>query len=124
MRAMARRQRVRWHELVEPQAGSLPEGRPVRVMVGKVAVCLVRYEGRLFALEDVCPHQGRSFTGGSCERGRIICPWHLKSFDLITGQGLLASEGNARVFPVEEKNGQVRIGMPRRSFSLFGLRLG
>lgn len=121
---MGTRQNHRWQDMDDARLAALREGQLLRVMVGRTPVCFARSAGTLHAVEDVCPHQGQSFAGGTCENGRIICPWHLKSFDVRTGEGLTGSEGGVRVFSVEEKDGRVRIGLPHRGISLFGWRIG
>ncbi len=53
-----------------------------------VAWCGVRSGGRLYAIEDVCTHDGEALTGGPIDDGEIICPRHGARFCLRTGEAL------------------------------------
>lgn len=117
------RERVRWHTITDPRVQDLPEGGHFRVMVGKLPVRVLRLHGRLHALLDQCPHQGRSFEGGWCDEGYLVCPWHRFHFDPATGHNRTASTANVPVYRVEEGPAGVRIGMPRNTFRLFGIDL-
>jgi nitrite reductase/ring-hydroxylating ferredoxin subunit len=61
-----------------------------KIKAGNKSICLVGYEGRLFALSARCPHAGGDLSLGWCNNGKLICPIHRYSFDLQTGKG---SEG-------------------------------
>lgn len=117
------RERLRWHTVTDPRVQDLPEGGHMRVMVRKRPVRIVRIHGLLHAMLDQCPHQGRSFEGGWCDEGYLVCPWHRFHFDPVTGRNRNASTGNIPVYRLEEGRGGVRIGIPRRSFRLFGIDL-
>ncbi len=114
---------TRWKRLTDARLPALAEGKVLRVMVGGTPICFVRSAGVLRALADHCPHQGKSFEGGTCEGGYLICPWHKMSFDPVTGRNRYGSTTDAQVFPVEERNGEVRIGLPYTSISLFGWKI-
>lgn len=63
-----------------------PAGRPVRRMVGEVAVAVVRDgDGSCRALADVCSHDGGPLSQGRVEDGCLQCPWHGSSFRLTDG---------------------------------------
>ncbi len=67
----------------------IPEnGMTVREHDG-VSVLLARCGGEVYAMDDVCTHQGASLHEGRLgERGEcfVTCPWHAASFDLRTGK--------------------------------------
>lgn len=96
---------ARSEELVEGK------GRPYQVEGYRLA--LVRDQGVVYALEDVCPHADAPIALGPVENGCIACPWHYAEFDLKTGAVLSgpASEDVA-VFPVREEEGIVYVGLP------------
>ncbi len=114
---------MRWHRVSDPRVMRLKEGAVLRVLVRDQGVCFVKLKGTLHALEDKCPHQGKSFEGGTCEGGYLVCPWHKMSFDPVTGSNRYGMTSNAQVYPLEERGGEVRVGLPRGSFTLFGWKL-
>ncbi len=114
---------TRWKRVTDPRVPTLAEGKTLRVMIGGSAICFVRDSGVLRAVADHCPHQGKSFEGGTCEGGYLICPWHKMSFDPVTGRNRYGSTTDLQVFPVEEREGEVRIGLSYTSISVFGWKL-
>jgi nitrite reductase (NADH) small subunit len=69
-------------------------GRAV-VRVGGTRVALVRVEGRLYALEDACPHRGGPLSEGDLDGHLLHCPLHAWPFDVRTGA--CPANRNARV---------------------------
>ena len=46
---------------------------------------VVHDNGRVFALDNRCPHLGFPLHRGSVENGILTCHWHHARFDLATG---------------------------------------
>ena len=113
---------VKWRKVLDPRVLALPEGAVMRAVVGQYAVCFARTGAGLFAVEDRCPHQGKSFAGGHCENGYLICPWHRMHFDPATGRNRGGSTANVPTYPLEERADGLYIGMPGTSLYLFGIR--
>src|SRR3954471_3445239 len=70
------------------RAGTLAElklkGR--LVVHGRHRPVLVAYDnGRVFALDNRCPHMGFPLNRGSIEDGILTCHWHHARFDLASG---------------------------------------
>jgi 3-phenylpropionate/trans-cinnamate dioxygenase ferredoxin subunit len=72
----------------------IPEGGAVRVELGDVPVCLVRTEGDVYAIRDVCSHADVPLSEGEVEGTTVECWLHGSRFDLRTGKptGLPATE--------------------------------
>jgi nitrite reductase/ring-hydroxylating ferredoxin subunit len=69
----------------------LPEGKGRQVQVGEDPVVLVRAGERVFALSDVCTHQGAHVHGGAVRTASpasIACPFHGSTFALEDGRVL------------------------------------
>src|SRR5438477_10742264 len=69
-------------------AGSLEElklkGRLV-VHGGHRPILVIYDRGRVFALDNRCPHMGFPLERGSVEDGILTCHWHHARFDLESG---------------------------------------
>jgi len=65
----------------------LPEGRAVTVNVGGERIAVVRKNGALWAISNVCPHQNGPLGEGVVRDGYLECPWHGYQFDPCTGLG-------------------------------------
>ena len=84
------------------------KGRPYQLEGHRIA--LVRHEGVVYALDDLCPHADASIAFGPVENGCIACPWHYAEFDLRTGAVLSGpSPRGIRTYPVREIGGKVEI---------------
>ena len=70
------------------KVADVPEGAAVRVVVDGTEVLLCNAEGTIYALEDVCTHDGAPLDQGELEGDRIICPRHGATFDVRTGAAL------------------------------------
>ena len=68
-----------------------------------VGVALTRLGDIYGAVSTRCPHAGGPIDQGTVENGRIVCPWHGREYDRITGR----CEGYAdslRAFRVEPRD--------------------
>jgi len=69
---------------------------------------LVVYDrGRVFALDNRCPHMGFPLDRGSVEDGILTCHWHHARFDLESGCTFDLWADDAPTFPVEVRNEEV-----------------
>jgi 3-phenylpropionate/trans-cinnamate dioxygenase ferredoxin component len=82
--------------------GELEADAPRRVEVGGVPVSVVRTEGEVFAVHDICSHANVSLSEGEVEDCMIECWLHGSMFDLRTGKpsGLPATRP-IPVYPVK-----------------------
>lgn len=65
----------------------LPEGRAVTVNVNGERIAVVRKDGALHAISNVCPHQNGPLGESVVRDGYLECPWHGYQFDPCTGLG-------------------------------------
>jgi len=91
-------------------AGSIEElkAKGRLVLHGSHRPILVIYDrGRVFALDNRCPHMGFPLERGSVEDGILTCHWHHARFDLESGCTFDLWADDVPIFPVELRNGQV-----------------
>ncbi|MEO8460830.1 MAG: non-heme iron oxygenase ferredoxin subunit [Dokdonella sp.] len=71
-------------------------------------IAVFNIDGELYAIEDVCTHDGGELTGGTIDGHEIECPRHGARFDVRTGAALCppAYTPTAK-FPVKVENGDV-----------------
>jgi nitrite reductase/ring-hydroxylating ferredoxin subunit len=78
--------RERQHDLV--RAGTVEElqakGRMV-VRGRRCPILVVHDQGRVFAMDNRCPHLGFPLHRGSIADGILTCHWHHARFDLASG---------------------------------------
>lgn len=105
-------------------ADELPIGGRKIVEIGRRSIGIFNVHGTLYAIKNVCPHQGaelcRGTVGGTmlptdtpgkydyAMDGQVLrCPWHFWEFDLTTGEMLFVPE------PIRVKRYDVAIEKPK-----------
>ena len=91
-------------------AGTLEEVKAKgRIVVhGAHRPILIVYDrGRVFALDNRCPHMGFPLDRGSVEDGILTCHWHHARFDLESGCTFDLWADDTPTFPVEVRDGEV-----------------
>ena len=63
-------------------------GTTKRVVADSCEMLLCNVEGKIFAVEDVCTHDGGPLDQGELEGECIVCPRHGATFDVRTGDAL------------------------------------
>lgn len=107
---------LRWVEVCREEEVPGPAGTRLVVVDGWLEVLLVRSGSELFAVENVCTHEGGWLSDGLLYPPHMIsCIDHLAKFDLRTGEVLAQPHhGLARplaTFPVRVERGKVLIGL-------------
>jgi 3-phenylpropionate/trans-cinnamate dioxygenase ferredoxin subunit len=64
----------------------LADGSMKLVSVESIPVLLIKQAGKIFAIDNRCPHQGCGFSGGTLDGLVIVCPCHEWRFNLVTGE--------------------------------------
>jgi nitrite reductase/ring-hydroxylating ferredoxin subunit len=112
------------------QLDELEDATPKVFAVAGRSVGLIKSNGRIHAVRNVCPHKGAPVCRGTF-RGTMLpsdpgtfvfglddrilqCPWHGWEFDLNTGQ-TLCGNGNKKLmlYPVTVKEGAIYIELGR-----------
>lgn len=101
-------------------ADDVPEngGVCVKYHDEQIAVFNFSRRGEWFATQNLCPHKQQMVlargmigsTGDQCEP-KVACPFHKKTFSLITGQCLNGEDFQIKTYPVKVHNGQVYINV-------------
>jgi len=89
---------------------ALKPGARQGVDVDGSQIVVFNLDGKYYAIEDVCTHDGGQLTGGEVEGDQIICPRHGARFCIRTGAALTAPAYEATAtFPVRVENGEVQV---------------
>lgn len=90
---------------------ALAPGSAKVVSHGRQRIAVFHLEdGRLFAIDDRCPHEGFPLSKGFVNQSVVTCRWHAFRFDLKSGRCLLGDE-HARSFPVRVVDDAVQVGV-------------
>ncbi len=88
--------------LLACDVADVADGTAKRVVLDGVPVAIVRSDGEVYAIHDVCSHANVALSEGEIEGRTIECWLHGSRFDLVTGRptGLPATQP-VPVYPVK-----------------------
>lgn len=92
------------------KADEIPSGEALQVEHGGKTYALVRANGDVYCVSDICTHEHAHLSEGFCDGFDIECPLHGSMFDVRTGEvkSLPATEP-VKTFPVKVEDGEVHI---------------
>lgn len=93
-----------------------PEGCRVVALNGH-ALALFQHQGRVFAVDNRCPHMGFPLDRGTVRDGILTCHWHHARFDIATGGTFDLFADDVPSFPVEIRDDAVWVDLTPRSDS-------
>ncbi len=87
---------------------SLTENRGTTKPLGEQGKCtLFLYQGKVYALGHLCPHQNAPLDGAPVENGQVVCNRHGYCYKLGTGSCSTLGGYALPRYPVEIENGMV-----------------
>lgn len=94
----------------------VPEVGAIRVLVDGMPVAIVRSDGQVYAIHDVCSHANVALSEGDVEGTTLECWLHGSRFDLRTGAPIgLPATRPVPVYPVAVVDEQVFVQIPAPS---------
>ena len=58
----------------------------ITAKVNNVDVVVGNNDGKYFAMEEICSHEGGPLHEGYLEDSFVVCPWHCAKYDVKTGK--------------------------------------
>ncbi len=104
------------HELEIPPNG----GVCVKYKDEQIALFHFTRRSEWYATQNECPHRrqmalSRGMIGTQSDEPKIACPFHKKTFSLVTGACLNGDECSIKTYPVKLEDGKVYIGVESSS---------
>jgi 3-phenylpropionate/trans-cinnamate dioxygenase ferredoxin component len=94
-------------------AEELGNGERLFVEIDGAPIVVFNIAGQLFAIGDVCSHDGAPLGDGELEDHTIVCPRHGARFDVQCGKVLsLPALEDIPAYPTRVAGGQIEIGFP------------
>ncbi|HVK46206.1 MAG TPA: nitrite reductase small subunit NirD [Pseudobacter sp.] len=110
-------------------ADEVPANGGVCVKLGDHQVALYNFarRGQWFATQNLCPHRqemalSRGMIGSVNGEPKVACPFHKRTFSLLTGECFEGDCDHIKVFPVKVEEGRIYIGMPARESVLMQIQ--
>jgi len=89
---------------------TLADNENLIVDIDGTEVAVFKLEGQLFAIEDVCTHDGAEIASGELDGDEIVCPRHGARFCIKTGEVKCApAYENIDTFPVQVESGRIQV---------------
>ncbi len=92
------------------RAASLDELRQrgcIVVSGGRHGIAVFWHEGKVYAVDNRCPHMGFPLSRGSLKEGILTCHWHHARFDLESGGTFDPFADDVTVYRTELRDGEV-----------------
>jgi 3-phenylpropionate/trans-cinnamate dioxygenase ferredoxin component len=91
----------------------IPEGRAKIFEINNRPIAIARWEGKIYALDNICTHDGGSLGEGDLVKGQIQCPRHGARFELKTGQVTrMPAVFGIGIYEVKIENGEIMVAIP------------
>ena len=101
--------KTEWHRVAE--ADPLEDNSVTSVAAGVKALCLAKFEGRYYALDNHCPHQGGPLGEGLIENGYVRCPWHGYEYAPQDGSPPGGYDDRVETYPLEQRDDGIYVAL-------------
>ncbi len=89
-------------------AEEIPAGGGMAVEVrGRVIALFHARDGKFYAIDNACRHQGGPLAEGEVDGHTVFCPLHGWAYDITTGECLEDSERSVERFEVKVEDGAI-----------------
>jgi nitrite reductase/ring-hydroxylating ferredoxin subunit len=91
----------------------LKEGEMLKVEANGKQIVLSMVEGKVYAIDEICTHEGGPLDEGELNGYDLKCPWHYAVFDVRNGKvsdaTVWATNLNSYTVKVDETNGDILV---------------
>ena len=91
----------------------LKEGDMLKVEANGKQIVLSMVEGKVYAIDEICTHEGGPLDEGEPNGYDLKCPWHYAVFDVRNGKvsdaTVWATNLNSYTVKVDETNGDILV---------------
>ncbi len=89
----------------------LQEGKMKPVRIQGIPLLLIKQHGKIYVIDDRCPHMGCKFSGGKLDGNVVICPCHDWRFNLDTGEYAEQSGYVLTAYPFKVESGKIWVNL-------------
>ena len=91
----------------------MKEGDMLKVEANGKQIVLSMVEGKVYAIDEICTHEGGPLDEGELNGYDLKCPWHYAVFDVRNGKvsdaTVWATNLNSYTVKVDETNGDILV---------------
>ena len=102
-----------WYKIAESKSEiMLPDNSTALLSVSGKKICLMKWQGNLYACAHKCPHaSGLMHEGWIDALGNIVCPSHRYKFSIHNGRNTSGEGYFLKMYPIEEREDGIYIGL-------------
>jgi len=89
----------------------IPKGESKVVDVNGQMIAIFHVEGKFFALNNTCAHQGGPLGEGLVEGKQVTCPWHGWEYNVSSGQCKNNPGQQVDSYPVKIEDGKLFVAL-------------
>lgn len=104
---------LKWVKIAE--TGDVPPGAGRAFEADGFFIAVFNVDGKLYAIDDSCPHQGSSLAAGTLEGYVVTCRSHGMKVNVTAGEQQAGSGMNVRSFPLESRPDGLYVGLQTSS---------
>ncbi len=87
----------------------VPRNGGIAVAAGGRQVAVFNVDGKLYAIDNTCPHRGGPLAEGFLQGTKVACPWHGWGFDVCTGASTMNATIKQACYPVSVEGDEVYV---------------
>ncbi|WP_435009774.1 Rieske (2Fe-2S) protein [Tundrisphaera lichenicola] len=93
------------------KVGEIPEGEGRAFELDGKMIAVILDEGKYYAIDDHCPHQGAPLCDGMVFEKSVTCTWHGWRFSLEDGRWLDSPKSKVRIgsYPVRVEGDEIQV---------------
>ena len=92
----------------------IPSGKGRVIKIQGKTLALFNVDGRFYAINNICPHEGGPLAKGRLKGHVVSCPWHDLKFDVRNGFGTDGGGYCVISYDVRVEGDQVCVNLRRR----------
>jgi nitrite reductase/ring-hydroxylating ferredoxin subunit len=93
----------------------VPAGASKIVNLDGHVIALFNADGRIFAVDNRCPHMGFPLDRGTVKDCILTCHWHHARFDLSSGGTFDQWADDVRAYPIDAVDGEIWVDLAERT---------
>ena len=93
------------------EVADIPEEGVIALNIAGHSIALAKSNGKIFAVDNRCPHMGYPLNRGSVQDGILICHWHHAMFDLASGCTFHPFADDVQAYPIDVRDGSVYVNV-------------
>jgi nitrite reductase/ring-hydroxylating ferredoxin subunit len=91
---------------------NLKEGKSLSCdILDGLSIAIILKDGKVYAINNSCPHKMAPLSEGHLENHAIVCPWHCWKFDITNGNCVSGQEAKLKTYEVIIKEDDIFIAL-------------